>query len=129
MIVEWNIYLATSRALKTQHIAAIDELKHDTLGFVSTSCHALLNHLQNTYARITPAQLNKNEQELSREWDPSQVPIENLWVRVKECRRPVVSPPPATTPSPKPRVYEKSSTASNEPDSSKTQYSIGAKPL
>jgi hypothetical protein len=43
--------------------------------------------MKNTYARITPAQLNENEQELSREWDPSQVPIENLWVRVKECRR------------------------------------------
>jgi hypothetical protein len=77
---------------KTQLVAAIDptfidELKHDTLGFASTSCRALLDHLQNTYARITPAQLNKNEQELSRKWDPSQVPIENLWVRVEECRR------------------------------------------
>jgi hypothetical protein len=91
-IVEWNTYLATSRALKTQLVAAIDptfvdELKHGTLGFASTSCRALLDHLQNTYARITPAQLNKNEQELSRQWDPSQVPIENLWVRVEECRR------------------------------------------
>jgi hypothetical protein len=91
-IVEWNTYLATSRALETQLVAAIgptfiDELKHNTLGFASTSCRALLDHLQNTNARMTPAHLNKNEQELSREWDPSPVPIVNLWVRVKECRR------------------------------------------
>jgi hypothetical protein len=90
-IVEWNTYLSTSRALNTQLISAInstfiDELKHDTLGSASTSCRARLDHLQSTYARITPAQLNKNEQELSREWDPSQVPIENLWIRLKECR-------------------------------------------
>jgi hypothetical protein len=91
-IVEWNIYLATSRVLKTQLIAAIDptfidELKHDMLGFASTSCRALLDHLQNTYTRITPAQLNKNEQKLSRQWGLSQVPIENLMVRINECRR------------------------------------------
>jgi hypothetical protein len=45
--------------LKTQLIAAIDptfidELKHDRLGFASTSCPARLNHLQSTYVRITP---------------------------------------------------------------------------
>jgi hypothetical protein len=81
-----------SRALKTQLIAAIDptfinELKHDTLGFASTSCQALLEHLQNMYACITPTQLNTNEQELAQEWDPSQVPIEHLWICIKECRR------------------------------------------
>jgi hypothetical protein len=102
-IVEWNTYLATSRALKTQLIAAIDptfidELKHDTLGFASTSCCALVEHLQNTYTRMTPSQLNKNEQELSREWDLSQVPIE---------KNVAVLPPLATIPSPKTRPCEK----------------------
>jgi hypothetical protein len=47
--------------------------------------HPSLEHLQNTYARSL--QFNTNEQELAREWDPSQVPIEHLWIRVKEYRR------------------------------------------
>jgi hypothetical protein len=79
---DWITYLSTARALNAQLIAAInptflDEIKHDTIGFANTTYITLLEHLQQTNARVTPAQLNKNEQELSREWDRPMDPSKN----------------------------------------------------
>jgi hypothetical protein len=127
-IVEWNIYLATSQALTTQLIAAIDpkfldELKHKALGFSSNSCRTLhwSTSRTRTLAHSSSTQMSRNSLENGT---PPKSPLNTFGF---ESRNIVVLLPLATISSLKRPPCVKRSTASSKLASLKMQRSIGAK--
>jgi hypothetical protein len=89
--LEYSLYLAVERNLKTQLTSAIDslfinELRDDTMGFANASTFLLLSHLHTTSGAVRSDQLEANVMRLHRQWDPSD-PIETVWQNTQEYRR------------------------------------------
>ena len=87
---EHKLFLMVSQELKKQLLAAIATiyllpLQHETLGFTTVLCAAMLTHLSATYGVITPDQLKDNCDKLEAPWNPND-PIEGLWECIHECQ-------------------------------------------
>ena len=87
---EFQVYASVEASLKKLLIAAvpdtyIDALSDDQFGYATTSTFDLLEHLDNTYGIITTDDLDRNLDELNREWGTDQ-PIEDLWKQIRKCR-------------------------------------------
>ena len=87
---EHKLFLMVSQELKKQLLAAIATiyllpLQHETLGFTTVLCAAMLTHLSATYGVITPDQLKDNCDKLEAPWNPND-PIEGLWKCIHECQ-------------------------------------------
>lgn len=86
-VKDFTGYTVTGRDLKKQLLEAIpdiytDELADETLGYANTDALAIMTHLDTTYGAITADDLDKNIQDLNRQWDPS-MPLEDLWKQVR----------------------------------------------
>jgi hypothetical protein len=61
-------------------------LEDADIGFSDVSPTAILNHLKSTSGTITPEAIEDNRSLFGSEWNPED-PIEDLWLRIKECQR------------------------------------------
>lgn len=82
---EWELFIAISSALKRQLLAAIDDIYISSLedplfGFTNTTVHAILTHLDTTYAIVDQDALKTNLDDLAAPWEPSET-MEPLWQR------------------------------------------------
>jgi len=87
---EFQTYSSVEASLKKLLIAAvpdtyIDALSDDQFGYATTTTFGLLQHLDTTYGTITTDDLDRNLEELNREWGTDQ-PIEDLWKQIRKCR-------------------------------------------
>jgi hypothetical protein len=85
----WNLYQNTDKALKRQVLASIDQvyirsLKNRHTGFASVKTLTILNHLFNTYGKITPHDLELNNTRFRTKWDPNQ-PFEMLVEQIEDA--------------------------------------------
>lgn len=76
-------------ALKRQLIEAVDEIYLDEqrnryTGYLTVSTQDLITHLLRRYGKITPGDLNRNNQRMAEPMDPS-VPIDLFFKRIDEC--------------------------------------------
>jgi hypothetical protein len=90
-IVDHQLFLTAREALKQQILLAVafrylQVLKDADMGFADVSLAAILNHLKSTYGTITPEGIEDNRSLLGSDWNPED-PIEDLWLRIKECQR------------------------------------------
>lgn len=90
-LLEHSLYHQVSVELKRQLLAAVQPayfraLEDADFGFADITPLMLLEHLKSTYGTLTPQDLEFNRLTLSQPWDPD-VPIEDLWCRIKEARR------------------------------------------
>ena len=90
-LAEYTLYQQVLVELKKQLIAAVDPtflrtIEDPDFGFSELSPRELLQHLQQTYGKLTPGDLEKNRAKLSEPWNPDS-PIETLWLRIQEARR------------------------------------------
>jgi hypothetical protein len=88
--IEFQTYNVIEGLLKRQVLSAIDsmyldELNDETVGFTTSTCHALLAHLRSNYGTITPDQLETNLRQLERQWQPP-APLESLFPQIKNAR-------------------------------------------
>lgn len=89
-LAEYKTYYNTEAAIKQQIIAAvpgtfINEVRDDMLGFANISVLTILNHLHNTYGKLTTDDLDANMSTLHKDWSPTQ-PLEDLFEQVRKCR-------------------------------------------
>lgn len=82
---EWELFNSTTSALKRQLLAAVDNtyissLEDPLFGYTNTSVHAILTHLETTYAVVDQDALKTNLDILSAPWEPSES-MEPLWQR------------------------------------------------
>ena len=87
---EFQTYKAVEAQLKKQLIKAvpnvfIDELKDQLFGYGNVAVRAILEHLDTMYRQVTPDDLNKNLDNLNRQWSPEQ-PLETLFTQINNCR-------------------------------------------
>lgn len=87
---EWLTYLGVEKAIKQQVLKAVDNvyvssLEDPTFGFANVTVHAIIAHLENTYAEITPDILSANLVTLHQPWEPTES-LEPLWHRGVECQ-------------------------------------------
>ena len=54
-------------------------------GFADGTPVAMLNHLKSTYGQVSADDIEINRNLLSAEWSPDD-PIENAWLRIRECQ-------------------------------------------
>jgi ribosomal protein S17E len=85
----WREYLATDKGLKQQLINSVDEMYYKTLrnritGYASVTTRQILEHLYQTYGKISPADLADNDAKMKTAYDPSQ-PIEALFDQIEEA--------------------------------------------
>jgi len=78
------------KALKAQFEKAIEApylvgIRNRTTGFANVMLLAMLTHLFTNYGAITAVQLEANEKEMSKDWDPN-MPIELLFVQIEEAQ-------------------------------------------
>jgi hypothetical protein len=60
--------------------------KDADMGFADVTPTNISTHLKSTYGTITPEGIEDNRSLLGSDWNPDD-PIEDLWLRVKECQR------------------------------------------
>jgi hypothetical protein len=90
-IKDHQLYLHVREALKAQVIVAINHrylqvLEDVDMGFADITAKVMLAHLKSTYGKITPESIETNRATLGADWNPDE-PIEDLWLRIKECQR------------------------------------------
>lgn len=83
---EYDIYIATDRALKTQLIKAVPDmffniLKDDDIGYASVTILQILTHLWDTYGTIDDDQLAANIARMNTPWSPP-TPIDTLFTQL-----------------------------------------------
>jgi hypothetical protein len=71
-----------SNALKRQILLAVEPtflqaLAHPRLGFMTVTPLVMIQHLDETYGRLTPGEIEANRLALSTPWNPDR-PIEDL---------------------------------------------------
>jgi hypothetical protein len=76
----YKTYYAVDAAVKSQLLQATDNrfvatLKHATHGFALVRTRTIIQHLYNTYGRITAEMMAVNDEKMRSEWDPG-TPIE-----------------------------------------------------
>lgn len=79
----------TDQALKQQLLSVYDDmyfkaLRNPHVGYTNATTFQLIQHLYNTYGRITQIDLSDNEKRLKQTYDPT-LPIENLFSQVEEA--------------------------------------------
>ena len=77
------------QALKNQLIAAVDELylkaiQDRVTEYTNITLYAMLQHLYDTYGKITEDKLEQNRQEMMQAYDVS-LPIETLFAQIEDC--------------------------------------------
>jgi hypothetical protein len=82
----YKTYYAVDAALKSQLLQATDDrfvatLKHATHGFALVRTRTIIQHLYNTYGRITAEMMAVNDEKMRSEWDPG-TPIEILFTQI-----------------------------------------------
>ena len=90
-LAAYDLCIRVSNALKRQIILAVDPtflraLAHPKLGFMKVSPLSMIQHLDATYGRLTPGEIEANRLALSTPWNPDR-PIEDLWAGVDTIRR------------------------------------------
>lgn len=88
--IVYKLYQNTDTVLTTALLEAIDPDFLDELRVNGTlytrTCFELLTYLHERYGRITAEQMDANNVNLNRDWNPDE-PIVKLWARVTECIR------------------------------------------
>jgi hypothetical protein len=89
LVDEFTIYVEAEKTLKQQLLAAvpstfINELRDKKYAFARKTTLELLTHLDLTYGTVTPDDLQKNLQDLHRDWSTDS-PIEDLWAQLNTC--------------------------------------------
>jgi hypothetical protein len=82
----YELYSKVSNALKRQILLAVEPtflqaLAHPRLGFMTVTPLAMSRHLDETYGRLTPGEIEANRLALSTPWNPDR-PIEDLWASI-----------------------------------------------
>jgi len=82
-------YHNTDRALKSQLIAAVDEmylkaLRNRITGYAQVTTRQLLQHLFDTYGRLNPQDLKMNSERMNTPYDIHS-PIENLFEQIEDA--------------------------------------------
>ncbi len=77
--------------LKQQILKAVSSrylqiLENADFGYADVTPATMLLHLKATYGRITPEGIETNRSLLSATWSPDD-PIEDLWMRIRDCQR------------------------------------------
>ena len=90
-LAAYDLCVRMINALKRQIILAVDPtflraLAHPKLGFMKVSPLSMIQHLDATYGRLTPGEIEANRLALSTPWNPDR-PIEDLWASVDTIRR------------------------------------------
>jgi hypothetical protein len=80
---------SVQQALKKQIISVFEpmylEISNDNMvGYASISARDMLDHLFETYGRITVVDLEINFEHMHRAWD-SQQPVETLFKQIQDC--------------------------------------------
>jgi len=88
-----ELKLATNveNAIKNQIVEAVDSLYFDDLedadfGFANVTIPTMLTHLQDTYGKLTRAELEANRASIATAWNVD-MPIQQLWKNLKEVQR------------------------------------------
>jgi hypothetical protein len=81
-------YRAKDNAIKQQIIGSVDGMYLRTLrsritGFANVSTWQMLDHLNTTYSRLTPADLQNNDARMKADYDPNQ-PIQVLIDQIED---------------------------------------------
>ena len=82
-------YDSTDRALKQQLLGAVDDMFVSSLadphvGYANVTTLQLLQHLYDTYAKITDGDLEENKEAMAAAYDVN-LPIETLYKRIEDC--------------------------------------------
>ena len=90
-IDDHRLYERVKAELKQQLLKAVDSrylqvLEDLDFGYADVAPQAMLNHLKTTYGQIQPDDIEKNRNLLlSAEWNADE-PIENIWLRIRDCQ-------------------------------------------
>jgi hypothetical protein len=90
-LAAYKLYSKVSNALKHSILLAVEPtflqaLAHYRLVFMTVTPLVLSWHLDETYGRLTPGEIEADRLALSTPWDPDR-PIEDLWPSVNTIRR------------------------------------------
>ena len=85
-----RLHTTVSQELRKQIIAAVESkyfavLNDGDFGLSAVAAVALLHHLNDTYAVITPDDIERNRQQLSAIINIAD-PLEDLWLRITTCQ-------------------------------------------
>ncbi len=85
---EWYEYDAMQKALKKQIMGAVD-LKfinplRGTAGFNRITVRRMLEYLFEKYGTLTNVELNQNDKEMKKEWNPTD-PFETIIMQIDDC--------------------------------------------
>jgi hypothetical protein len=80
---------SVQQALKKQIISVfepmyLDILSDNMVGYANISARDMLDHLLETYGKITAVGLEINFEHMRRAWDPQQ-PVESLFEQIQDC--------------------------------------------
>jgi len=86
----FNEYIRTDKALKSQIILAVEDLyikalKHRITGYANITTRAMLEHLYNSYGKMTPQDLQHLDENMKKPYDP-HLPIENLFDQIENAK-------------------------------------------
>jgi hypothetical protein len=62
----------------------LDIMNDNMVGYVNISARDMLDHLFETYGKITAVDLEINFEHMRRAWDPHQ-PVETLFKQIQDC--------------------------------------------
>ena len=87
----FNEQRKVEQALRNQLVNAIENayletLRQEYIGYNNRSIPEIFNHLFINYGNVTYADLQKNEEDMAKPWDPD-TPIELVYVQVEEAAR------------------------------------------
>ena len=87
----FNECVNVEKALKKQVIDAIEDIYLSTInnndtGFANVTLLAMINFLFQAYGRITPLQLEANDKEMRKRWDPPNTLIKTLIQQIEKGR-------------------------------------------
>jgi hypothetical protein len=90
-IDDHQLFLTVREALKQQILLAVEYrylqvLEDADMGFADITPATILAHLKATYGAITQEDIEANRALLGSDINPDD-PIEDLWLRIKECQR------------------------------------------
>jgi hypothetical protein len=85
-LAAYELYNKVSNALKHRILLAVEPtflqaLAHPRLGFMTVTPLVMIWHLDDTYDRLKPGEIEANHLALSTPWNPDR-PIEDLWASV-----------------------------------------------
>jgi hypothetical protein len=85
---EWYEFDAMQKALKKQIMGAIEKKfinpLRGTAGFNRITVAQMFEYLFDKYGKLTNTELNKNEEEMKKEWDPADS-FETIIMQIDEC--------------------------------------------